>query len=352
MDKRFLFLFVAALLAVSALATTLNMATAAAVDTEVVSTYIDEDLPLADPNSPMWDQAPVADVALSGQVVIAPTNEQNSVTSMKVRSLNNGKWAAFLLEWDDPTMDSGGGLLDFKDSAAIQFPSVAGEPFYCMGMAGGTVEILHWRADFQRDIEIGMPNAQDIYPNMWVNIYPVDDSVKFGDSTQFLTGRSAGNPLSLPEKDSPVEDIVAGGFGTLTNQDHNDAVGWAEWNDGAWKAVIGRPTITSDMTDAQLTAGLETSLALAAWDGGNDEIDGKKSVSTWLTLKIEGGPQAATPAATTPDTAPAPAPPAAVDPEDDDVLNGLTIVMIIIFAALVVVASTVSWFVARRTTNA
>ncbi len=84
----------------------------------------------------------------------------------------------------------------------------------------------------------------------------------------------------------------------------------------------------------------------------NHEIDGKKSVSTWLTLKIEGGPQAATPAATTPDTAPAPAPPAAVDPEDDDVLNGLTIVMIIIFAALVVVASTVSWFVARRTTNA
>ena len=120
---------------------------------------------------------------------------------------------------------------------------------------------------------------------MWTNIYPG------GDSPQtFLTGLGVGNPLSLADKTTPVEDLVAGGAGTLTSQPHNDAVGWAEWSDGTWKAVIGRPMITVDEEDAQFDGGLETSIAVAAWDGGKNEINGKKSVSTWLKLKVGGAP--------------------------------------------------------------
>jgi hypothetical protein len=281
MRKKYIFALLIMVFVVSMVASSLNLPVAAAVEAEVVSKYVDGDLPLADPNSTMWTKADSLDVPLSGQTAVAPKNLLPSVSSMRIRSLNNHKWIAFLLEWDDPTKDIGGGLLDFKDSVAIQFPSEEGEPFYCMGQSGGSVEILHWRGDFQQDIENGAPNAQTIFPNMWSSIYPA------GYESDFLPGRGAGNIMSLSDRITPVEDLVAGGAGTLTTQSHNDGVGWAEWTDGKWKAVIGRPMITTDEDDAQFDSGMSTSFAVAAWDGGKAEIDGKKAVSTWLNLKVD-----------------------------------------------------------------
>jgi hypothetical protein len=179
----------------------------------------------------------------------------------------------------------GGGLLDYKDSVAIQFPSEEGKPFYCMGQSGGSVEILHWRGDFQQDIENGVPNAQTIFPNMWSSIYPA------GYESDFLPGRGAGNIMSLADRITPVEDLVAGGAGTLTTQPHNDGVGWAEWTDGKWRTVIGRPMITIDEDDAQFDSGMSTSFAVAVWDGSKREIDGKKAVSTWFNLKVGVSPE-------------------------------------------------------------
>ena len=326
-----------ALLAVAGVLTTLDLPIAAAVGTDLVSSYVAEDLPLADPDSPMWERATPLEVPLSGQIVIAPKNRQPSITSMRLRSLNNGKWVAFLLEWNDPTKDVGGGLLDFKDSAAIQFPSSDGRPFYCMGISNQTVQILHWRSDFQQDIESGLPNASEIFPNMWVSMYPG------GDDPVYLTGRAAGNPLSLADKTSPVEDLVAGGFGTLTSQQHMDAVGWAKWDNGIWKAVIARPMITKDVEDAQFFGGMETSLALAAWDGGKGEVNGKKSVSAWVTLKI-GVPEARRSGE-----------PVVVETagkveiiRENEIPVTLMVVTGIVLAVLVVAASAGTWVLARR----
>lgn len=344
MNKRYLVLFITALFVASAVMTTMNASVVSALQTEIVSRYVDGDLPLADPDSPMWGQATPIDVPLSGQTVIAPKTPDPSVTSMRVRSLTNGSWVAFLLEWDDPTMDTGGSLTDFKDSAAIQFPSVQGQPFICMGDSRNSVEILHWRSDFQKDIEVGMPNASDVFPNMWVSIYPG------GDDPAFLTGRGAGNPLSAANKSTPVEDLIAGGFGTLTSEPHNDAVGWAKWEGGKWKAVIGRPMITSDPDDAQFTVGMQTSLALAVWDGGKADINGKKSVSTWVTMRLEG-PSAEVQRVTLPvSDRPLPAAPPLAETVIRTGLPPASIaVLAISMLALVALASWISWSVARRT---
>lgn len=343
MKKRYLFLFVIALFVASAIMTTLNASVVSALQTEVVSSYVDGDLPLADPDSAMWEQATPMDVPLSGQTVIAPKTPDPSVSNMRVRSLTNGSWVAFLLEWDDATMDTGGSVTQFKDSAAIQFPSVEGQPFICMGDTRNSVEILHWRSDFQKDIEVGMPNASDVFPNIWVSIYPG------GEDPAFMTGRGAGNPLSQADKTTPVEDLIAGGFGTLTAEAHNDAVGWAKWENGTWKAVIGRPMTTSDPEDAQFKAGTQTSLALAAWDGGKADINGKKSVSTWVTMSIEGPPvqveRVTVPSAGEPPAAP---PPAA----ETVIRTGLPPASIAVLAisvmALIALASWISWSAAKR----
>ena len=123
MRKGYSILFLVTVFAVSMVASVLNVPMAVAVGTDVVSKYVESDLPLADPNSIMWGKATPIDVPLSGQIAIAPKNLKPSIPEIRVRSLNNRKWIAFLLEWDDPTKDEGGGLLDFKDSVAIQFPA-------------------------------------------------------------------------------------------------------------------------------------------------------------------------------------------------------------------------------------
>lgn len=300
---RSLFLLVAVLAAIAIAVTALQMPIASAVGSDVVSHYVSGDLPIQDPQSMLWDRATELDVPLSGQTVIAPTAPDPTVTQMTVRSLNNGRWIAFLLEWDDPTKDEGGRATDFKDAAAIQFPSVDGDPFYCMGQSNGVVEILQWRADLQRDMEQGALAISDIYPNSHVNIYPG------GEDPAFLTGRGAGNPVSQVDSTSPVQDLIAGGFGTLTSQRSHDAVGWAEWAVGKWRAVIARPMLTTDEDDAQFEGGTETSLALAAWDGGKREVDGRKSVSTWVTFEVETSPVTAAVAPDGPtEVAPGPAP--------------------------------------------
>ena len=92
---------------------------------------------------------------------------------------------------------------------------------------------------------------------------------------------------------------------------------------------------------------METSIALAAWDGGKGEINGKKAVSTWVTLKIEGPPAAIEQVVS------APQPPAAPVTRQEIIvrrdLPGSTMIIIgASFLVLLVFASWLSWVFARR----
>ena len=74
-----------------------------------------------------------------------------------------------------------------------------------------------------------------------------------------------------------------------------------------------------DPDDAQFSGNMETSIALAVWDGGKGEINGKKSVSTWVTMGIEAPTAPLTqppvqPSAPTEPSAPATQPEAAGQP--------------------------------------
>ncbi|MGH9922303.1 MAG: ethylbenzene dehydrogenase-related protein, partial [Nitrososphaerales archaeon] len=88
---------------------------------------------------------------------------------------------------------------------------------------------------------------------------------------------------------TPIEELVAEGFGTLTPQQSQDSVGKGAYDDGMWKVVIARKMITEDPTDAKFVAGKNTDMAVSVWDGGNREVNGRKAVALWHTLAIEGG---------------------------------------------------------------
>jgi DMSO reductase family type II enzyme heme b subunit len=281
------------LLFVIALLVTLDrgsMVSAAQVD--LTSTYVNQDLPVNDASSSLWDLAGESEIPMSGQNITPPFNIDATIDTIKIRSINNGSWVAFRMEWDDSTMNEGGGSDDYRDSVALQFPINGGEPFVCMGFVDSEVNILHWRADFQRVIEDGPLSINDIFANAKVNIYNQADDLAFTPAI------AVGNPIASDNKPSAVEDLIATGFGTLEAQNIVHTTGWGDWDGNKWSVVIARPLQTHDEQDAQFELGSEVPVALAVWNGEEKDVNGKKSVSAWVNVAVENVPSASTGGAT------------------------------------------------------
>ncbi len=294
-------MLVLALVASAAALTVAGLPLAAAPAADLVATHVAEELPLRNPNSTLWDLASPLEVPMSGQLVTRPQAPEPSVDAISVRALTDGEWIAFRIDWSDATKDDGLGHDTFKDGVAVQFPVAGGAPFVCMGMVNETVSMLHWRSDFQADLERGEPaSTVNVHENAPEGYFPM------AGVPSFTAALGAGNPLVARGDAPPVESLLAGGFGTLEATEANDADGWAVWSDGTWSAVIARPLAPGGAEDAALSSDEETSLAFAVWDGARGDINGKKSVSGWVTLGIATAPAAPVPTETPAFVAPVP----------------------------------------------
>ncbi len=251
-------------------------------------------LPSTNPESALWDRAEPLSVPLSGQLVVRPTLSNPSVSSLEVRSLYNRSHIAFRLSWQDPVVNNRTTLQkQFRDAVAIQVGSASQLPFLCMGSSTARMHIMQWKADWQADIEDGFHDLQDAFPNFWVDYYPlavgeppyvVPDAFP-EEASRYLVGYDVGNPFSQPLKVTPVEDAISEGFSTVTTQRNQSALGWGVWSDGAWSVVIARPKVSGDSEDTPIEDG--NVLAFAVWDGEAGNVGSRKSVSTWVTLRLQ-----------------------------------------------------------------
>ncbi len=293
--KRFrLFLLISSLLLSLGL-TLLKVPLASSQGTTLIASYTNEALPLQDPDAAAWNNTTALEIPLSAQMVTAPIIRETKIKSISVRALHNGKQVAILLEWTDNTENAQSiRIQDFPDAVAVQFPIGSGQPFFCMGMQGANVNIWHWKADWQADL-LAWQDMQDAYPNMRVDVYPFaqgdrPNPADYQDVT-YLSGVAAENPLSLPRL-SPVEDLVAGGFGSLTSQPQTsqNVQGYGVYENGKWRVIFSRDLTSSDPDDVNFVVGDVYSIAFAAWDGANGERNGQKSTSQWVSLQFESAP--------------------------------------------------------------
>ncbi len=265
---------------------------------EVVSVLRSGTLPVSDPFDPVWDTAPAVDVPLGPQATTVPSLLRLSVPTVRVRSLNNGQEIAFLLEWVDETRDDLVVAGDrFRDAAAIQFPVGQELPNICMGAAGQLVNIWHWKADWQRDIDQGFQELVHQYPNFFKDFYPggITGSPPYtypgdfdrAEVRQFEVGWSVGNPFSVPYRLSPIEDLKALGFGSLTHKDRQEVMGRGVWRDGRWRVVFARRLAPPDAESTDLRQE-RVPVAFAVWNGSNQEVGARKQLSGFYTVRIEG----------------------------------------------------------------
>lgn len=247
-----------------------------------------------DPYGDAWRAAPFVLVPMMPQQQTMPTLDTGTIPELVVQSMHDGKDIAWRLSWADTTPDGNVDVGRFTDSVAVQFPLDPGAS-PTMGHIGGKVQIIHWKALWQKDIDTHFQDVQDLHPNFWSDLYwfaegkwpfPIPEAFKDPASLQWFVAQQAGNPLAAFSRTTPVEELVAEGFGTLTHQPDSASVARGVHKDGRWAVVIRRPLKTDDPLDAVLTAGTPTQIGFAVWDGSKDNVGGKKHWSNWTPLEI------------------------------------------------------------------
>jgi hypothetical protein len=285
-----------AAVALAAAVTVFSVPVTSAQGTAVTVLEASGALPVGDPFDPAWDAIRPVDVPLSGQAIVPPMLVSPSVGSVRVRALKDSARLAVLLEWSDASMnDSVLTPNSFADQAAIQFGLGLGSAI-CMGMQAGGLNIWHWKADWAAD-QAGYRDVDAAHPNE-----PTDPHAPQAASQTvtpndlgpdgFFSARMAGNPRSMLDRPSSVEDLNAIGFGSLTPQPRveQEVRGASTWRDGTWRVVFSRALAPTDPNDAQFGQTTAVTSAFAIWDGAHGDRDGLKSVSGWMTLLLPAQP--------------------------------------------------------------
>jgi hypothetical protein len=196
-----------------------------------------------------------------------------------VRAAHNGKQLTISLEWSAPEPSyEAVGQQQFRDGAAVQFSMTGAFPFLGMGDKDNPVNVWQWLSDWQGPFV----DVNTTHPNMYVEMYPRTEPI-------FITARAAGNLLAADKHASPVEDLNAVGFGSLTAQPaaQQNVTGNGVWKDGKWRVVFIRDLTSKDTGDEQFKLGETIPVSFAVWAGEHGDRNGQKAVSTWFKLKLE-----------------------------------------------------------------
>ena len=150
--SRPLWLFFLSLMIVAGLFGGLDVPLVSSQGMVIRSQLLDGELPVT-PEDPAWAKVSPMTLPLSGQIITRPVWPEPTARALTVRSLHNGKEIAFLLEWQDNTKNDRLTPGTFRDGVAIGLPLGDAPAFFCMGQLDHYINIWHWKADWQSDID-------------------------------------------------------------------------------------------------------------------------------------------------------------------------------------------------------
>jgi hypothetical protein len=258
---------------------------------KIVSKFQAGAIPITDPTSGAWLSLPAKAVKLIPQDVQEPKLAQPSITSINVRSLNNGSWIAFHIEWGDSSEDFNLRVDKYSDGVAVEFPlNFKQPPDHRMGSEKEPIHLLLWKASQQKANE-GVSFLALNYPHRWSDYSPCElpgnpvSPACAIEIKELLPAVALGNPI-VPGLSPSVEELYAETWNKVIVHEDQHATGKGVWKGKHWYVVIARPIITPDPQDAPLDGG-SSYVAFACWDGNKDNQGPRKMVTEgWLGLEI------------------------------------------------------------------
>src|SRR3990172_7879205 len=246
-------------LVLAAVLTLKDLRLASSQTVTLVAKRSEEAVPLDDPSADVWDRGTPVEVPLSAQQVVPPM--AGSDRTVTARALHDGERVYIRVEWEDDAENMlTSRQTEFSDAVAAQFPVSAGErvPAFCMGDPNAPVNIWQWKASWQADVAEEFVDVQDAYPNMAVDYYP------FENEDDFYPSRAAGNVPARADRMTPVDNLLAGSFGTITPAEEQMVQGIGEWNDGRWRVLFARD-LAVDGDYSQFAEDERTNVAFPLW---------------------------------------------------------------------------------------
>lgn len=262
----------AVLLLVALVALILRVAEAnpAVAQTSVVGAWRLSADPGLDGTTDTWQSIFPVWVPMTPQNVSAPMGG-GEVARVAVRAAQYEDRLFVMLEWVDPSPNlTAARVEDYADAVAIQFPAQAGSavPALCMGQADQAVNIWQWRADLAQ-------GEGEVPEGGYVDFYPSEEDLYF-------PARSLANPVAVG---AVAQNLLAGGFGTLTPSDTQVVEGFGTYRNGTWAVVFSRELASPGAMQPSFEASTRVDTAFAVWDGASDHRDGIKSVSSFVQLQ-------------------------------------------------------------------
>ena len=228
-----------------------------------------------EPGDAAWKSAPSKTLALSQQLISSPVGG-GSVKEVAVRALHDGDRLGIRLEWKDGSADRAVGVDTFRDAAAVGFPVSASDtpasPF--MGDPAHPVNIWQWTADLEAAAK-GRGTFAEQYPHtpgVWY--FPQDANVR--------------REVRAWRGHDPVVEFVATGWGTLQRRPTVNVCAASHHAKKRWSVVLWRALDTGNPDDAAFKPGETSQLIVAVWDGAEQEVNGRKSVTLgWVPFELD-----------------------------------------------------------------
>ena len=239
-------------------------------------------------SSRVWNKAKAYKIPIISQFSVAPRVKTPDRSELTVRVLYNDREIGLHLSWKDRTVDENVAAAErFGDAVAVCFPMTYGKgdrlPYVGMGDREQAVNIWHWKAAWQADVDKGFQGVAETYESRMPLTSPI----------LYASGPEAGSSISQEERTTPVENLMAAGFGTLTSTASAGLAGKGGWKKGllkkaTWQVVLKRPlSPRGNGVDIDVAKGL-LPITFATWDGAGSQRNGMKGITRWRFIRFAG----------------------------------------------------------------
>ena len=239
--------------------------------------HVKEDISKVGFNSALWQKAKAGTVEAYPQTTIEMNdaklmheNANNKAKKVRVKTIQNGEYVAFLVQWKDATKSIQEGYASdvYGDGFAVQLPTTLDKlPYIGMGSDGRAV-IVHLQKATGRTYEPN--NNQDVFHQLNSS----NQNAFAGDLTTYKANVGAQGNGDYQKV------FIAEGFRSTTQiRDTSEASRMEmRYENGTWNGLLVRK-LKSEHLD--LSKG-SFPVAFAFWDGSKKNRDGSKLLTSWV----------------------------------------------------------------------